>query len=448
MKMLKLLKITLLATGIFFVLNTKAQVAPNISFTDVTGTTHDIYSYLNEGYTVFLDFSYQFCGPCKDWSINVGHDMWAEHGPDGDNTVRMFYFDIDPVSDADVLSYTQQWGVNYPVINLSNGSDIPEYPQEGYPTIYIICPDTSFYKTVGYGYPSAEMNTSYYYASCKGADLSNNKVFVEAAAPTSSMLCNATPLLFSPKIHIFNSETGVGINQDFFFNEEYDVKVFVNDEYHSTVVVDPYAPGNGPISNMQNEAYLEPFNVNPGDEVTLVIDFEGDNYPDDDTARVTVPSTINTNISVDSNLVVSANTNGLADVFFEIHNSEGQSVYNNTNSQEFSLPPDSCYTIYFTNSHLYSASLKDTQGNTLVSYTAGQFDGYQTPRLYFHVGMNTVDITEQDLSDKQLIEYYFLDLLGKRYSSIHLNDLPQGIYVQVKHYQNGQVRTEKIVTNQ
>ncbi|MBL6663534.1 MAG: hypothetical protein ISP71_05450 [Flavobacteriales bacterium] len=420
-----------------------AQTAPNINFTDLDGTTHDLYSYLNDGYTVVLDFSYEYCGPCKDWSNNVGHEIWAEHGLDGDNTIRMFHFDVYDFSDQAVASYTQAWGINYPVINLTSSTDVPEYPQEGYPTIYIICPDKSYFETGGYGFPSSEMDAQYYLASCRGADLSNNKAVVATGSPTSSTICDSPPLTFSPKIHVYNSESAVSDSATFFFMDEYPVKVFINGEYYSTQTIDPWA--NGSVTNLDDEAYLEPIPVSPGDEIALVIDFEGDNYPDDDTSKVTIPNNINTLSSSDTTLIISASASN--EIYYDVYNAAGVPVSYGETPGQFTLSKDSCYSISFLNANVTGGSLKDVSGNILVSYEVGDFIGYQTPRLFFHVGMNTVDITEQDFSDEQLVDFYFLDLLGKRCSSIHLNDLPQGIYVQVKHYQNGQVRTEKIVKN-
>ena len=59
MKTLKLLLLTLIS---FFTLTLSAQlpnlsIAPDWTLTDVNGTTHNLYNYLDGSYTVFLDFS-------------------------------------------------------------------------------------------------------------------------------------------------------------------------------------------------------------------------------------------------------------------------------------------------------------------------------------------------------------------------------------------------------
>jgi hypothetical protein len=110
--MKNLLQTTALLCIYLFSFNAIAQESnvPNLTFTDLDGITHTIHEYTDAGYKVILDFSYQQCNPCKDWALNVGHDLWDAHGPDGDNTIRMFHIDPMNVSDQQVANYTQSWG--------------------------------------------------------------------------------------------------------------------------------------------------------------------------------------------------------------------------------------------------------------------------------------------------------------------------------------------------
>ena len=431
----------LLLTICFFMLfkSTHAQTASDVNFTDVDGITHNLYTYLDSGYTVFLDFADEYCIPCKDWATTVGHALWSDRGPDGDNTVRMFHFDTRMNrTDQEVIDYANEWGVEYPLINLTNGLGFDGYPVESFQIVYAICPSREYILTGG-EFPHSAMDTLFLLAVCEGNDLSNNKGVVPIDLPNPSTICHSTPLSFSPKIHVYNSESSLSDSSGFFFMEEYPVQVLINGVYHSTQNIDPWSDGN--VNNVDDVAYLEPFPVNPGDEVALVIDFEGDNYPNDDTSKIIIPTSINTPISSDTVLSLTSSGN---DIYYYIFNSAGEIIREASGSGQFSLDADSCYSISFINGHIYSATLKDLAGNTLVSYEAGDFLGFETPRLYFHVGTEPVDVIEQKLADEQLLKHYFLDLLGKCYNSNQWHDLPQGIYIDVKHYQNGQVRTEKV----
>ena len=66
-----------------------SQLAPgsfgqDFTITDQFGETHNLYSYLDDGYTVFLDVSATWCGPC--WGYHTGgalDEVYINHGPVG-----------------------------------------------------------------------------------------------------------------------------------------------------------------------------------------------------------------------------------------------------------------------------------------------------------------------------------------------------------------------------
>ena len=73
-----------------------SSIAPDWTLTDLNGTTHNMYSYLDSGYTVFIDFSAVWCGPC--WSYhNSGalENLYIDHGPAG-------YPNVSPTTTNDV----------------------------------------------------------------------------------------------------------------------------------------------------------------------------------------------------------------------------------------------------------------------------------------------------------------------------------------------------------
>ena len=159
-------KILLLAfVAVFSISSTYAQlpdgsVAPNFDLTDLNGTSHNLYSLLDQGYTVFLDFSAVWCGPC--WSYHISgalENLYIDHGPAGypnvssatTDDVMVFYIEADANNVASLggsgANTQGDWitGTSYPIIctdgTVNSNSVSSDYNIGYFPTIYMICPD-------------------------------------------------------------------------------------------------------------------------------------------------------------------------------------------------------------------------------------------------------------------------------------------------------------------
>ena len=135
------------------------SLAPDWTLTDLNGTTHNLYSYLDSGYTVFIDFSAVWCGPC--WSYHTSgalEDLYMNHGPAGfpnvslntTNDVMVFFIEGDGSSVAQLnggSGSVGNWvsGTPYPIIctdgTVNNAAVTSAYSIGYWPTIYRICPD-------------------------------------------------------------------------------------------------------------------------------------------------------------------------------------------------------------------------------------------------------------------------------------------------------------------
>lgn len=131
------------------------SIAPDFTVTDIDGNTHNLYSYLDQGYTVIMDMSATWCPPC--WSYHQGgalEEVWENHGPTGGqgvsasttNDVIVLFVEGDnstTAADLDGSGTNTQgdWltGTNYPVID--DASLNGPYALAFFPTIYTICPN-------------------------------------------------------------------------------------------------------------------------------------------------------------------------------------------------------------------------------------------------------------------------------------------------------------------
>ncbi len=134
-------------------------IAPDWTLTDLNGTSHNLYNYLDQGYTVFIDFSAVWCGPC--WSYHTSgalEDLYENHGPAGfpnvsPNTtddVMVFFIEGDANSVAQLNGGSGSqgdWvtGTHYPIIctdgTANNDAVTAAYSIAFWPTVYMICPD-------------------------------------------------------------------------------------------------------------------------------------------------------------------------------------------------------------------------------------------------------------------------------------------------------------------
>ena len=156
--MKKLLFSLTVALGLFGSVNAQlpdGTLCPDFTGTDINGNSHNLYTYLDAGYTVIVDVSATWCGPC--WSYHQTgalEDIWLNHGPAGSagvsasttNDVIVLYVEGDASTTLADINGTGSntlgnWttGVDYPIID--DASIASTLGIAYYPTIYTIYPD-------------------------------------------------------------------------------------------------------------------------------------------------------------------------------------------------------------------------------------------------------------------------------------------------------------------
>jgi hypothetical protein len=125
------------------------SVAPDFTVTDINGTTHNLYTYLNAGKTVYIDIFATWCNPC--WNYHQSHaleDLWTMYGPSGTNDVVVIAIEGSPSTNTACITgpsgcNSSTWGnwttgITYPIVHTDalNGT----WNGGTYPTIYMVCP--------------------------------------------------------------------------------------------------------------------------------------------------------------------------------------------------------------------------------------------------------------------------------------------------------------------
>jgi thiol-disulfide isomerase/thioredoxin len=154
MKNMILIAAILLAAKISNAQLADGSVAPDFSLTDIDGGDQNLYTYLDAGKTVYLDFFACHCPSC--WAYHNTYalrDLYNNHGPSGSisQDVMVLAIEYDTPNGINELTgvsgVTQgDWvtGTPYPIINPEGAERtaiLAAYDVIFYPMIYAICPD-------------------------------------------------------------------------------------------------------------------------------------------------------------------------------------------------------------------------------------------------------------------------------------------------------------------
>lgn len=206
-------KYSVLALWLVFVLRMSAQlpsgaVAPDFTATDINGQSWHLYDLLAADKIVVIEISATWCPPC--WAYhNSGalQELYAEHGPAGDNRLQVLYVEGDPDTNVDCLnglpgcngyspgSYVE--GITYPVFD--NAAIADSFQITYFPTVMVICPNKKVYEVNPIG-PDALWEEA---QKCPVAFGSNNAgIFQYTPGSALREICGTIPL--APTFNLVN----------------------------------------------------------------------------------------------------------------------------------------------------------------------------------------------------------------------------------------------------
>ncbi len=138
-------KLTILTVLFFLIISLQAQTpltqAVDFNVTDTDGEQHSLFSYLNSGYYVCIDFFYTTCPSCQATAPKVSY----AYEYFGCNTGDIIFLGIDyDDTDAEVIVFENNYGATYPSASgIEGGSNsvVSSYQIGAFPTVILIAPN-------------------------------------------------------------------------------------------------------------------------------------------------------------------------------------------------------------------------------------------------------------------------------------------------------------------
>lgn len=422
---------------IFFVLlqaSLLAQTAPNLVVTDLEGASHNLYNYLDQGKTVILDFFIVNCTSCEDGAPFLD-EFWNTNGPNGNDQIQIISIEVSNASDQMVQETTQIWGINNPLVNLSETPELFDSFIMGFPTYVVVCPDRSMTSIVDFDFPETilawEQNTSLCEFGSNFTDvnlLTDEIIFCKETASANIVVGNVGTTLVN----------------------ELTIDVFIDSNYHSSIQWNHLLPSNSNTNTTPFPIHFMGDNIS-GETIEFRVHTSADinpsnnvEYHDINNGLSTPNSELTLKIKMDNypNDLVWQITNASEEIILEGVGSD----YNAYEEIETTVVLDTndCYTFTITDSSGDGLCCSFGEGyfnilsnqDTLV-YNTGFEDMFRTS---FYIG-NSVGLKDEISLSKRIVNKWYFTIMGQNINY----PTKSGIYLEKIMFEDGSYQTEKIL---
>ena len=117
--------------------------APDFTVTDINGTSHTLYDYLDSGFVVVLELLSVTCSHCQAYAAGT-ENSYQTNGPNGSNVARFLGLEVNSSTDStDIANFMSNNGVTFPIADNVSPSGI-NYQLYYTPSYFVVYPDSSY----------------------------------------------------------------------------------------------------------------------------------------------------------------------------------------------------------------------------------------------------------------------------------------------------------------
>ncbi len=420
---------------------------PDFTETDISGVSHNLYSYLDDGYAVVLNFFTYYCQPCEHAGPSLDH-FYQNYDFDYE-LVKVIGFEStshnqQSINEISISSVVENWDINYPVINSDDLLDQYETYVEVFPTYIVICPDRTYHLEEGYGSGATLPFITQSAFECLGTDVDNDLdvLSIESQRCESSMTLNVQ-FQNTGTNNITNFDYIVLLNNSPIDTVSYTCSLSEGDILITSSTYDNIPAGNIDVSIEANLNYQEDNLYNNALEVELAptnmiydslinLTVFGDNFPEETAWKL---SELNGEIIAQGGFDDDYTVVGLS---------------NSNSSQDISLTPNTCYLFEIFDTYGDGICCGQNQGygyfsiqglNTgeMILY-GGEFSYLE--QFTFHVSIESViGLEEVDIKNKIITSEVYYDLVGRRVE----NPVKGRLLLRLLTFDDGSSHIEKII---